>query len=73
MLMSMCNVLIDCLDYGNYKKALQESDRVLKKHPTSHNAKVIIMQYFLECVTGSRLNTVLCRPVPLLPLIMLND
>ncbi|XP_067935539.1 N-alpha-acetyltransferase 25, NatB auxiliary subunit-like isoform X2 [Watersipora subatra] len=31
--------IYDCLDYGNYKKALQESEKVLKKHPASNTAK----------------------------------
>ena len=33
----------DLLDYGNYKKALQESEKVLRKHPDSTNAKVIFL------------------------------
>ena len=37
----------DLLDYGNYKKALQESEKVLRKHPDSTNAKVIFLT--LQC------------------------
>ena len=33
-------IVVDCMDFGNYKKALQESDRILKKHPDSNAAKV---------------------------------
>ncbi|KAF6039923.1 psidin [Bugula neritina] len=29
----------DLLDFGNYKKALQEAEKVLKKHPNSNSAK----------------------------------
>lgn len=38
----LVNVFADCLDSGNNKKAIQEADKVLKKHPDSLCAKVLI-------------------------------
>lgn len=33
--------ILDWLDNGNNKKALQEADKVLKKHPSNQCAKVL--------------------------------
>lgn len=33
----------DAIDAGSNKKAMQEADKVLKKHPTTHCAKVLIV------------------------------
>lgn len=45
------SLFTDLLDYGNYKKALQESEKVLRKHPDSNNAKVtavnILVHYYV--------------------------
>ena len=32
--------IYDCIDVGQYKKAILEVDKVLKKHPNTHTAKV---------------------------------
>ena len=39
--------VVDSLDFGNYKKALSEVEKVLKKHPNSNTAKVCQLLIFL--------------------------
>ncbi|VDM40723.1 unnamed protein product [Toxocara canis] len=35
------NLISDAIDSGNNKKAIQEAEKVLKKHPGTHTAKVL--------------------------------
>ncbi|MFH4979510.1 hypothetical protein AB6A40_006219 [Gnathostoma spinigerum] len=41
--------IYDAIDTGNYKKAIQEADKVLRKHPATHCAKALKALAYIRC------------------------
>lgn len=41
------NFILDAIDSGQHKKAIQEAEKVLKKHPNTLTAKVILFLFYL--------------------------
>lgn len=53
----------DAIDAGSNKKAMQEADKVLKKHPSTHCAKVNCLVNFMGDVSSRRSGGVIISPL----------